>query len=74
MSNPAFARITPVNPPKTNKNIKPIANKLPQFILILLPHIVATHENTFTPVGIAITNVAAEKYARESTSRPVVYI
>lgn len=34
----------------------------------------ASHLNTFTPVGTAITMVAAVKYARVSTSIPTVNI
>jgi len=38
------------------------------------PHKVASQLKTFIPVGTAIIIVAAEKYARVSTSRPTVYL
>ena len=38
------------------------------------PHIVAIQENILTPVGTAITMVAAVKYALVSTDKPTVYM
>jgi len=74
ISKPAFAKITPVNPPIVNKKINPIANNIGVRKIICPPHIVATQLNTFTPVGIAIITVAAVKYRRLSISIPTVYI
>jgi hypothetical protein len=42
--------------------------------MIVDPNKVASHLNTLTPVGTAITIVEAVKYARESKSIPTVYI
>lgn len=39
-----------------------------------LPHNVASQLKTLIPVGIAITMVAAVKYARVSISNPTVYM
>jgi hypothetical protein len=61
ISNPALLKITPVSPPTVNKKIKPNANKRGGRISNLPPHNVASHEKTFTPVGTAITIVAAVK-------------
>jgi len=67
-------KIIPVNPPKVNKKIKPKTQRVGVLILILILKIVINQLNTFTPVGIAITMVAAEKYARVSKSIPTVNI
>jgi len=65
---------TPVKPPKVNKNTNPIAHNIGVSKYGWDPTIVASHLNTFTPVGIAITMVAAVKYARVSISMPTVNI
>ena len=71
---PEFARITPVTPPTVNRKMKPIAQSIGARKVIEPPHMVAIHEKILTPVGTAITIVAAVKYARVSTSKPTVYI
>jgi hypothetical protein len=57
-----------------NKKIKPKVNSNGVFIFNHPPHIVANQLNILIPVGIAITMVAAVKYARVSTSKPTTYI
>jgi len=74
MSSPAFARTTPVRPPIVNLKMKPTAKYNGVLSLITPSHIVASQLNTFTPVGTAITIVAAVKYTRVSVSRPTVYM
>ena len=59
---------------QSNKNMKPIAQYIGILKDIEPPHIVATQEKILTPVGTAITIVAAVKYARVSTDNPTVYI
>jgi hypothetical protein len=63
-----------VIPPTVNRNINPIANNIGAFNTIAPPHIVAIQLNIFIPVGIAITIVAAVKYALVFVSMPDVYI
>jgi len=72
MSMEEFDRITPVNPPTVNKKTNPIAHSIGASIEMKELFIVASHLNTFTPVGIAIIIVADVKYARVSTSIPTV--
>ena len=60
-SMPALARTTPVTPPTVNRKMKPIAHSIGALKSIEPPHIVAIQENTFTPVGTAITIVAKTK-------------
>lgn len=55
-----------------NKKTNPIAQHIGASKEIKEPFIVASHLNTFTPVGIAIIIVAAVKYARVSMSIPTV--
>jgi hypothetical protein len=74
ISIPALDSITPVIPPIVNRNIKPTAKYIGARQMIAPPHIVAIQLNTFIPVGMAITIVAAVKYARVLTSIPDVYI
>jgi len=74
MSTPAFANITPVNPPIVNKKINPTAHNIGVVNSILPPYIVANQLNILIPVGTAIIIVAAVKYALVSTSIPTVYI
>jgi len=64
----------PVNPPRVNKKINPKTHRRVGFRVRLDPWRVAIHLNTLTPVGMAITIVAAVKYARVSTSIPTVNI
>jgi hypothetical protein len=64
----------PVNPPVVNKKINPTTHNNRVFNFIFLPYRVLNQEKIFTPVGIAITIVAAVKYARVSTSKPTVNI
>ena len=72
MSIPELARTTPVTPPTVNKKIKPIAKRPGVLKSIEPPHKVASQLKIFMPVGIAITIVAAVKYARLSISKPTV--
>jgi hypothetical protein len=61
ISIPAFAKTTPVTPPIVNNKMNPNANNIGVLSWITPSQSVANHENTFTPVGTAITIVAAEK-------------
>ena len=74
MSNAAFAKTKPVNPPTVNRNINATAKTNAGVIVITPPHIVANQLKTLIPVGIAIIIVADEKKALVSTSKPTVYI
>jgi hypothetical protein len=74
MSIPEFDRTIPVKPPNVNNMIKPLANSIGVFSIILPVNIVASQLKTFIPVGTAIIMVAAVKYARVSTSKPTVYM
>jgi hypothetical protein len=58
-STPALASTTPVTPPTVNRKMKPIAQSIGVLNSIEPPHIVAIHEKIFTPVGTAMTIVAA---------------
>jgi hypothetical protein len=71
---PALAKINPVKPPIVNKTKKPKANNIGTLKIKIPCHKVAIQLKTFIPVGIAITIVAAVKYARVSISIPIVYI
>lgn len=51
----------PVNPPTVNKKIKPKDHSIGESRLIEAPLIVEIQLNTLTPVGTAITIVAAVK-------------
>ncbi len=62
----------PVTPPIVNKKMKPIAHSIGVLNSRKPPHIVAIQEKIFTPVGTAMTIVAAVKYARASIEIPVV--
>ena len=70
----ALAHMIPVSPPIVNRNRNPIIHNIGVSSRGVLPAIVAIHLNIFIPVGIAIIIVAAEKYARVSTSIPIVNI
>jgi hypothetical protein len=74
MSIPALDSIMPVIPPTVNRNIKPIAKYIGTRRIIAPPHMVAIQLNIFIPVGIAITIVAAVKYALVFVSIPDVYM
>jgi hypothetical protein len=54
--------------------MNPIAHIKLNSAFLSEPKIVDSHLKIFTPVGTAIIIVAAEKYARVSTSSPTVYI
>jgi len=74
MSKDPLAKMTPVSPPTVNKNINPDAHNIGVVNIIFPPYIVANQEKILIPVGTAIIIVAAVKYARVSTSIPIVYI
>jgi hypothetical protein len=74
ISRPALDSITPVTPPKVNKNIKAKVNNIGVLNTTLPPHNVAIQLNTLIPVGTAMIIVAEAKYARVSISKPTVYI
>jgi hypothetical protein len=61
MSIPEFDKIIPVNPPKVNNTMKPIAKSIGVTKTIFPPNIVAIQLKTLIPVGTAITIVAALK-------------
>ena len=54
--------------------MKPSAQTIGDLNSRLPPHIVATQLKIFTPVGTAMTMVAAVKYIFVFTSRPTVYM
>lgn len=56
-----FDRITPVSPPTVNRKTNPNDHSMGGATLLRLPAIVASHLNTFTPVGTAMIIVAAVK-------------
>jgi hypothetical protein len=70
----AFAKITPVTPPKENRKIKPILYNIEVLNQITPLNIVASQLKIFIEVGTAIIIVAALKYALESTDIPTVNI
>jgi hypothetical protein len=74
MSIEELARITPVIPPTVNRKTNPIDHKEGVSKDNGDPAKVAIHLKILIPVGIAITIVAAVKYARVSTSIPTVNI
>ena len=63
-----------MTPPTVNRKMKPIAQSIGTLNSIEPPHIVAIHEKIFTPVGTAMTIVAATKYAFRFTFMPTVYM
>jgi hypothetical protein len=65
-----LASITPVRPPRVNKNIKPNANNIEVVYLNDPPYKVPSQLKIFIPVGTAIIIVAAVKYALVSTFIP----
>jgi hypothetical protein len=66
--------MTPVTPPIVNRKIKPRANRSGVLKSKDPPQRVANQLKILIPVGTAIIIVAAVKYARVSTSNPVVYM
>ena len=60
-STPGLASTTPVTPPMVKRSTKPVAQSIGVLKLIEPPHMVASHENTFTPVGTAMTIEAKAK-------------
>src|SRR5207249_2512198 len=63
---------TPLIPPITNIERKPITNSIGVRRRIFPPHIVASQLNTFTPDGTAIVTVAIMNGTRTEMSMPVV--
>jgi hypothetical protein len=61
ISIPEFDKTIPVNPPKVNRKIKPLANNIGVFNTILPPNIVAIQLKILIPVGTAIIIVALVK-------------
>jgi hypothetical protein len=61
MSKDELDRMIPVSPPMVNKKMKPPAHIMGVSSEIWDPAIVAIHLKAFTPVGMAITIVAAVK-------------
>jgi hypothetical protein len=61
ISIPEFDKIIPVNPPKVNKNMNPLANSIGVLSTMLPPNIVAIQLKILIPVGTAIIMVAAVK-------------
>jgi len=72
MSIEELDNITPVKPPKVKRNTNPTLQREEIFILFLAPQKVASHLKILIPVGTAIIMVAEVKYARVSTSIPIV--
>jgi hypothetical protein len=69
-----LASTTPVTPPTVNRKMKPSDHTIGDLKVRLPPHMVAIQLKIFTPVGTAITMVAAVKYIFVFTSRPTVYM
>lgn len=74
ISSEEFESITPVTPPIVNKQINPRIHRVVGVYLMRAPYRVASQLKTLIPVGMAIIIVAAVKYARVSTSIPMVNI
>jgi len=72
MSSAELARIMPVRPPVVNRKINPKDQSIGGDSVIFDPCRVASHLKILIPVGIAIIIVDAVKYARVSTSMPIV--
>jgi hypothetical protein len=62
----------PVRPPTVKREINPRAHNKCGVIPPFHPNRLESHLKILTPVGTAITIVAAVKYARVSTSSPTV--
>ena len=74
MSTDELARIIPVSPPIVNISRNPIVHSRGVSIELNEEMIVDIQLKILIPVGIAITMVAAVKYARVSISSPTVNI
>jgi hypothetical protein len=74
MSIDEFLKIIPVSPPTENRKMNPSLHNNGALNVSWAPCRVANHLKILIPVGIAITIVAAVKYARVSTSIPTVNI
>ena len=61
-----------MTPPTVNRKMKPIAHSIGVSKVIEPPHMVAIQLKILTPVGTAMTIVAAVKYIFSSTLMPVV--
>jgi len=70
-SNGSTETITPVIPPSRNSSRNPIAKSIGVWNSTRPCHIVAIQQKNITPLGIAITRLAAEKYDIASTGTPV---
>jgi hypothetical protein len=69
-----FAKIIPVRPPTVNKKTNPNLHNVTGLYISCVPCNVAIHLKILIPVGTAIIIVAEVKYARVSTSSPIVNI
>lgn len=69
-----FDKQIPVSPPIVNRKINPNLHNIDGLNFSLVPYSVASQLKILIPVGIAIIIVAAVKYARVSTSIPMVNI
>lgn len=74
MSSPELASTMPVRPPRVNSRRKPRQNSSGVYRYIQPSQSVLSQLKILIPVGMAMTIVAAEKYARVSISRPTVYM
>jgi len=74
MSREEFDKMIPVNPPIENISKNPSVHIISISRKFFVFIVVASHLKILIPVGIAITIVAAVKYARESMSIPTVNI
>jgi len=75
MSSEELDSITPVTPPIVKRQMKPRAQSMGvSNLLMWVPWMVASQLKILMPVGIAMIMVAAVKYARVSTSIPMVNI
>ena len=61
MSRELFDKTTPVMPPRVKRQINPNAHHIGVEYEGVPPYMVASQENTFIPVGIAIIMVALVK-------------
>jgi hypothetical protein len=61
ISIPELDKTIPVNPPKVNKKMNPLAKSIGVFNTIVPPNIVATQLKILIPVGTAIIIVALVK-------------
>jgi hypothetical protein len=61
MSSLELDRTTPLSPPIKNSMINPSIHSISGVFFDSIPTVVASHLNTFTPVGTAMIIVAAVK-------------